>query len=117
MDRFMTHSFGAKAIAHAASTDLVHTLRVLLDPAKAEGLSVHVCIAVDGEAAGLRLRNCVAVPTDGRGAEGTASMTRATFVSVLSGKVKWSDADITVTGDSAAVDAVRRCLDHATLPA
>lgn len=117
MDRFMTHSFGAKAIAHAASTDLVHTLRVLLDPAKAEGLSAHVCIVVDGEAAGLRLRNCVAVPTDGRGADGTASMTRATFVSVLSGKVKWSDADITVTGDSAAVDAVRRCLDHATLPA
>jgi len=44
-------------------------------------------------------------------------MTRATFVSVLSGKVKWSDADITVTGDAAAVDAVRRCLDHVTLPA
>ena len=117
MDRFMVHSFGAKAIAHAASTDLVHTLRVLLDPVKAEGLSAHVCIVVDGEAAGLRLRNCVAVPTDGQGADGTASMTRATFVSVLSGKVKWSDADITVTGDAAAVDAVRRCLDHATLPA
>ncbi|MEY4391802.1 MAG: hypothetical protein RLZZ544_511 [Actinomycetota bacterium] len=117
MDRFMVHSFGAKAIAHAASTDLVHTLRVLLDPVKAEGLSAHVCIVVDGEAAGLRLRNCVAVPTDGQGADGTASMTRATFVSVLSGKVKWSDADIAVTGDAAAVDAVRRCLDHATLPA
>jgi hypothetical protein len=113
----MVHSFGAKAIAHAASTDLVHTLRVLLDPVKAEGLSAHVCIVVDGEAAGLRLRNCVAVPTDGQGADGTASMTRATFVSVLSGKVKWSDADIAVTGDAAAVDAVRRCLDHATLPA
>ncbi|NBU36725.1 MAG: MBL fold metallo-hydrolase [Actinobacteria bacterium] len=117
MDRFMVHSFGAKAIAHAASTDLVHTLRVLLDPVKAEGLSAHVCIVVDGEAAGLRLRNCVAVPTDGQGADGTASMTRATFVSVLSGKVKWSDADIAVTGDAAAVDAVRCCLDHATLPA
>ena len=117
MDRFMVHSFGAKAIAHAASTDLVHTLRVLLDPVKAEGLSAHVCIVVDGEAAGLRLRNCVAVPTDGQGADGTASMTRATFVSVLSGKVKWSDADIAVTGDAAAVDAVRRCLDHTTLPA
>lgn len=117
MDRFMVHSFGAKTIAHAASTDLVHTLRVLLDPVKAEGLETHVCFVVDGEAAGLRLRNCVAVPTDGAGAAGTASMTRSTFVSVLSGRTKWSDADITVTGDSAAVDAVRRCLDHAALPA
>ena len=117
MDRFMVHSFGAKTIAHAASTDLVHTLRVLLDPARAEGLETHICIVVDGEAAGLRLRNCVAVPTDGSGAAGTASMTRSTFVSVLSGRTKWSEADITVTGDASAVDAVRRCLDHATLPA
>jgi alkyl sulfatase BDS1-like metallo-beta-lactamase superfamily hydrolase len=117
MDRFMTHTFGAKSIAHAASTDLVHTLRVLLDPAHAAGVSAHLCITVDGEAAGLMVRNCVAVPTDGRGAAATASMTRATFVSVLSGKKKWSEADIEVTGDASVVDAVRGCLDHPCLPA
>ena len=117
MDRFMTHTFGAKSIAHAASTDLVHTLRVLLDPARAAGVSAHLCITVDGEAAGLMVRNCVAVPTDGRGAAATASMTRATFVSVLSGKKKWSEADIEVTGDASVVDAVRGCLDHPCLPA
>ena len=117
MDRFMTHSFGAKTIAHAASVDLVHTLRVLLDPVKAEGVSAHLRIVVDGEAAGLLVRNCVAVPTDGTGAAGEASMTRATFVAVLSGKQKWSEADIAVSGDASVVDTVRRCLDHATIPA
>jgi alkyl sulfatase BDS1-like metallo-beta-lactamase superfamily hydrolase len=117
MDRFMTHSFGAKTIAHAASVDLVHTLRVLLDPAKAEGVAAHLRIVVDGEAAGLLVRNCVAVPTDGTGAAGEASMTRATFVAVLSGKQKWSEADIAVSGDASVVDTVRRCLDHATIPA
>ncbi|MEY4162419.1 MAG: hypothetical protein RI939_1148 [Actinomycetota bacterium] len=117
MDRFMTHSFGAKTIAHAASVDLVHTLRVLLDPAKAEGVSAHLRIVVDGEAAGLLVRNCVAVPTDGTDAAGEASMTRATFVAVLSGKQKWSEADIAVSGDVSVVDTVRRCLDHATIPA
>ena len=117
MDRFMTHTFGAKSIAHAASTDLVHTLRVLLDPARAAGVSAHLCITVDGEAAGLMVRNCVAVPTDGRGAAAVASMSRATFVSVLSGKTKWSEAGIEVTGDVSVVDAVRGCLDHPCLPA
>ncbi|MEY4044115.1 MAG: hypothetical protein RL644_383 [Actinomycetota bacterium] len=117
MDRFMTHSFGAKTIAHAASVDLVHTLRVLLDPAKAEGVSAHLRIVVDGEVAGLLVRNCVAVPTDGTDATGEASMTRATFVAVLSGKQKWSEADIAVSGDASVVDTVRRCLDHATIPA
>jgi hypothetical protein len=80
-------------------------------------VSAHLCITVDGEAAGLMVRNCVAVPTDGRGAAATASMTRATFVSVLSGKKKWSEADIEVTGDASVVDAVRGCLDHPCLPA
>ena len=117
MDRFMTHTFGAKSIAHAASTDLVHTLRVLLDPARAEGVNAHLCITVDGESAGLLMRNCVVVPTDGRGATAEASMTRATFVSVLSGRTKWSDAAIDLTGDASVVDAVRRCLDHPCLSA
>ena len=116
MSRFMTHTFGAKAIAHAASTDLVHTLRVLLDPSRAEGVTAHLRITVDGESAGLLVRNCVAVPTDGTAASAEASMTRATFVGVLSGKVAWSAAPIEVSGDPRVVDAVRRCFDHPCLP-
>ena len=114
MDRFMTHTFGAKSIAHAASTDLIHTLRVLLDPDRAEGVEAHACFVVDGEAAGLLIRNGVAVPTDGSGAAGTASMSRATLVSLLGNKVSWPDAEITVTGDASVVDAVRGCIEHAS---
>ena len=115
MDRFMTHTFSAKAIAHAASTDLVHTLRVLLDPERAAGVDAHLCFVIDGETAGLKVRNCVAVPTDGKGAGATATMDRAEFVAVLSGKKQWSQASITVDGDRAVADTVRRCLDHAAI--
>ena len=117
MDRFMTHTFGAKSVAHAASTDLVHTLRVLLDPEKAAGVTAHACFVVDGEAAGLNVRNCVAVPTDGKGAAGTATMSRANFLALLGNKVSWVDCGVEVSGDAAAVDAVRGCLDHASLSA
>jgi len=58
------------------------------------------------------IRNCVAVPTDGSGADATVSMTRATLVAVLSGKQPWSTADIDMSGTQAVVDAVRGCFDH-----
>ena len=115
MDRFMKHSFGARAIAHVPSTDLIHTLRVLLDPARAEGLRAHVRLVVDGESAGLLLRNCVAVPTDGKDASVEVAMTRTTLAAILSNKQLWSAADITITGDSAVVDTFRNCFDHVGL--
>ena len=115
MDRFMKHSFGARAIASVSSTDLIHTLRVLLDPARAEGLRAHVRFVVDGESTGLLLRNCVAVPTDGKDASVEVAMTRTTLAAILSNKQLWSAADITITGDSAVVDAVRNCFDHVGL--
>ena len=115
MDRFMKHSFGARAIAHVPSTDLIHTLRVLLDPARAEGLRAHVRFVVDGESAGLLLRNCVAVPTDGKDASVEVAMTRTTLAAILSNKQLWSAADITITGDSAVVDTFRNCFDHVGL--
>ena len=115
MDRFMKHSFGARTIAHVSAVDLIHTLRVLLDPARAEGLRVHVRFVVDGESAGLLLRNCVAVPTDGTGASVEVAMTRATLVGILSTKQPWSTADLAITGESSMADAFRKCFDHTGL--
>ncbi|MFZ9912036.1 MAG: alkyl sulfatase dimerization domain-containing protein, partial [Ilumatobacteraceae bacterium] len=115
MDRFMKHSFGARTVAHVSAADLIHTLRVLLDPARAEGFQAHVRFVIDGESAGLRIRNCVAVPTDGTGASEEVSMTRASLVGILSTKQPWSAADITVTGDPSMVDGFRKCFDHAGL--
>jgi alkyl sulfatase BDS1-like metallo-beta-lactamase superfamily hydrolase len=116
MDRFLTHGFGARSIAHASSVDLVHTLRVLVDPERAEGVDAHLRITVDGESAGLWVRNCVAVPTDGRDATAEASMSRGTFASILGGKTRWSEAEVSVTGNPSVVDMVRGCLDHPSLP-
>lgn len=112
MDRFMRHTFGARTIAHVGSSDLIHTLRVLLDPVTAEGVRAHVRFVVDGEVAGLQIRNCVAVPTDGAGASVEVAMTRATLVGILSSKHAWSTADIDVDGDSSMVDVFRKCFDH-----
>jgi len=115
MDRFMKHSFGARTIAHVSAKDLIHTLRVLLEPARAEGVTVHIRFVVDGEPAGLLLRNCVAVPTDGVGAVVEVAMTRTTLVAILSTKQAWSAANIEVSGDRGAVDTFRGCFDHVGL--
>jgi alkyl sulfatase BDS1-like metallo-beta-lactamase superfamily hydrolase len=115
MDRFMKHSFGARTIAHVSTKDLIHTLRVLLEPARADGVRAHVRFVVDGESTGLLLRNCVAVPTDGAGAVVEVAMTRTTLVAILSTKQPWSTANVEVTGDSSVVDTFRRCFDHVGL--
>jgi len=115
MDRLYGHGFSQRGMAHASATGLVHTLRVLLDPAKAAGVNAHAKFAIDGETAGLHVRNCVAVPTDGAGASGTASMSRSTLLAILSGKLRWPEAKIEVSGDASAVDAVRRCFEHAAI--
>ena len=113
MDRFMRHTFSSRTIAHVTAIELIHTLRVLLDPTRAEGVRTHVRFVVDGESAGLQLRNCVAVPTDGSGAAVEVAMTRSTLAGILSAKQTWSASDIAITGDTSVVDTFRNCFDHA----
>ena len=112
MDRFMRHGFSAKTIAHMSSVDLVHTLRVLLDPARAEGVTGHMRFVVGDETAGLLIRNCVAVPTSGEGAHVEVQMSRQTFHSILGGKLTWSNAEIALSGDTSMTDTIRQCFDH-----
>ncbi|MGA1699498.1 MAG: alkyl sulfatase C-terminal domain-containing protein, partial [Ilumatobacteraceae bacterium] len=82
-------------------------------PARAEGVRTHVRFVIDGESAGLQLRNCVAVPTDGSGAAVEVAMTRTTLAGILSAKQTWSASDIAITGDTSGVDTFRNCFDHA----
>lgn len=112
MDRFYRHGFNSRVLASASTLELVHTLRVLIDPSTAQGVTGHLSFLIDGEKVGLKIRNCVAIPTDGSGAEIEVSMTRETFNSVLSGKVLWVDAEITKTGDTRLLESIRRCFDH-----
>ena len=67
---------------------------------------------IDDEVAGLMVRNCVAVPTNGEGAEAEVVMSKQTFHAILGGKLAWSAAEINSGGDQSVIDVVRRCFDH-----
>ena len=116
MDRFMVHNFNPKFLAESAATGIVHTLRVIMDPDKIEGMNHHIAFTVGDETCGLHIRNSVAVPTDGWGAQSLVTMSRDIFMGVVSGRLPWSEAfatgDITVSGDIAAVDQFRTSLEN-----
>jgi alkyl sulfatase BDS1-like metallo-beta-lactamase superfamily hydrolase len=116
MDRFMVHNFNPKFLAESAATGIVHTLRVIMDPDKIEGMNYHMAFTVGDETCGLHIRNCVAVPTDGWGAQSLVTMSRDIFMGVVSGRLPWSEAfaagDIKVSGDIAAVDQFRMSLEN-----
>lgn len=116
MDRFMVHNFNPKFLAESSATGIVHTLRVIMDPDKIEGMNHHIAFTVGDETCGLHIRNSVAVPTDGWGAQSLVTMSRDVFMTVVSGRRQWSEAfaagDIKVSGDIAAVDQFRASLEN-----
>jgi len=116
MDRFMVHNFNPKFLAESAATGIVHTLRVLVDPDMIDGMNHHIAFTVGDETCGLHVRNAVAVPTDGWGAQSLVTMPRDTFMGVVSGRRLWSEGvaagEIKVSGDATAVDQFRLSLDN-----
>jgi alkyl sulfatase BDS1-like metallo-beta-lactamase superfamily hydrolase len=116
LDRFMVHNFNPKFIADAPATGIIHTFRVLIDPTKIEGINHHVAFTVGEETAGLHVRNGVAVPTNGWGAQSLVTIPRAVFISLVSGKTMWSasvaSGDIKVSGDTAMVDRIRTAIEN-----
>lgn len=116
MDRFMVHNFNPKFLAESSANGIVHTLRVIMDPDKIEGMNHHIAFTVGDETCGLHIRNSVAVPTDGWGAQSLVTMSRDVFMTVVSGRRQWSEAfaagDIKVSGDIAAVDQFRASLEN-----
>ena len=116
LDRYMVHNFNPKFLAESSAIGIVHTLRVILDSDKIEGMNHHIAFTVGDETCGLHIRNCVAVPTDGWGAQSLVTMSRDIFMGVVSGRLPWSDAfaagDIRVSGDNVAVDQFRMSLEN-----
>lgn len=116
MDRFMVHNFNPKFLAESSAIGIIHTLRVLVDPDKIEGLNHHIAFTVGEETCGLHVRNSVAVPTDGWGAQSLVTMSRDILMGVVSGRLPWSEAfaagDIKVSGDADAVQQFRLSLDN-----
>ncbi len=110
--RFYRHRFNRKQILSSPPERTVHLLRVMLDPDRASGIDVHLAWEFPGvERTGLHVRNCVACPTDGRGAMASIVCDLSTWADVLTGALTISAAidagTIVVRGD---VVAARRAL-------
>lgn len=117
MEHFNNHNFWSNTLETTSSTDLVHTLRVLLEPSKAEGINHHVAFHVGAEICGLHVRNCVAVPTDGSGAQSVVTMSHKTLHAVMGRGGSWSslaaDGSIALSGDAVMIDRIRLAIDNA----
>ena len=117
MDRFYQHRFSARLVQHHDNSTIINTLRVTLEPTLVEGVDHLVTFVVDGERHGLHVRNGVAVPTGAGTAASSseATLSRATFIDVLSGRTTWSEnvasGAIRVSGDTKQLDAVRAAFD------
>ena len=95
LDRFRQHRFGYTEVMAGEPAAFVKVLRVLLDPGRARGMNTEVCWRFDdGSSAGLRLRDQVAIPTDGSAADLTVKLSHEVWARILSGKVSPEQAAI-----------------------
>ncbi len=86
VSRFRRHRFSGGQLATADAGELVHILRVMLDPARCGGAERHLRVQFPDGAAGLHVRNGVAAPTDGDGAELVLEIDRRVWGDVLNGR-------------------------------
>ena len=109
LDRFRKHRFGYSEVLAGEPTAFVKVLRVLLDPAKARGLNTEICwLFEDGSRAGLRLRDQVAIPTDGSDADMTVELSHEVWARMLSGKV--SPEQAAIAGEIAVQGSIEELL-------
>jgi len=117
--RMRSHVFGRAAVMAAAPATTVHALRVLLDPDAAAEVDDHLRWRfADGSTAGLRVRNQVAVPTDGRDADLEIALDLETWADICSGRLSLAAAideqRVTVAGDPDRIGRIAACFDHAS---
>ena len=120
LTRFRTHRFGRGEVLANPPELFVRALRVLLDPARAEGVDDHLRWEFDdGTSVGLHVRRQVAVPTDGAGAELALHLDRPTWAGILSGRQSLGEAmaagTVTLTGDEGRIRRILASFDHPTL--
>ena len=89
LERFRAHRFRATDILNSPAAQSVPILKVLLVPEKAADLDQEIQIKFDDSStAGLRIRNKVAVPTDGSNAEIMLTVSHQQWAELLGGKSK-----------------------------
>ena len=104
LTRFNRHRVSKKQVIASPAGNSLNALRVLLVPERATRIKTHIAFNFTGhKKSGLYIRNCVAVPTDGVGAEIAINCTPEIWADIISGDLKLSVAvntnALTVTGD------------------
>ncbi len=115
--RMRTHLIGRAAVLGAEPAITVHAVRVMLDPVAATDVDDELRWRfADGSTAGLRVRNHVAVPTDGTSADLELALDIETWATICSGRTTISSAIdeglITTSGDRERIHKFLACFDH-----
>jgi len=117
MSRFRRHRLSENQIKNLGVAKSIDLMRVMVDPSRAIGLDVHIAVDVGSESAGLHIRNCVAVVTDGRGATSTMTTSLDTWARLITGasdvKGGVDSGGVVINGN---VNDVARVLDVFDLP-
>jgi alkyl sulfatase BDS1-like metallo-beta-lactamase superfamily hydrolase len=120
LERFRGHRFRAAEVLNRPAIESVPILKVLLVPERVADFSQEVLIRFDdGSATGLRIRNQVAVPTDGSNADITLAISHQHWAAVLGGKTALaqlvSNGDAQATPDKDQVLRFFNCFDLESL--
>jgi alkyl sulfatase BDS1-like metallo-beta-lactamase superfamily hydrolase len=114
--RFNTHRINKRQILSGPISSAVSILRVLLEPTRAEGIDIHIAFDFSqGQKTGLHIRNSVAVPTNGVGADNSITCELAVWADILSGSTTLSQATaastLQINGDKERVLRALACFD------
>jgi alkyl sulfatase BDS1-like metallo-beta-lactamase superfamily hydrolase len=113
--RFNTHRISKRQILSGPISSSVSILRVLLEPTRAEGIDIHIAFKFSQSTTGLHIRNSVAVPTDGVGADNSVTCEIAVWADILSGSTTLSQAiaasTLQINGDKERVLRALACFD------
>ncbi|MFM8820933.1 MAG: alkyl sulfatase C-terminal domain-containing protein [Phenylobacterium sp.] len=118
LSRLAEHRLRPAQLAARPPREALHLLRVMVDPARAEGIDLHLGLDLpDAGTAGLHVRNSVSVATDGAGATTRLAVRWSDLVRVLGGEARLSELEasgaLAITGDAAGA---RRALAVFDLP-
>lgn len=119
LSRFRQQRWSRRQVAAWGLTSTLDVLRVTLVPERATHVDVHLRLHVGADTAGLHVRNCVAVATNGEAASEVVTMDADTWAEVLGGVLPLSQAlatgRVAVTGSGARVAAALGVFDHPCL--
>ncbi len=112
-----THRFSYRAVANSPPGRFIPTLRVLVDPARAEGMDKELAWHFpEGVRHGLHVRNSVAVPTDGTDASLSLMLSTETWAEILANKTTLSACleagIISVEGEESEILAFFQVFEH-----